>query len=211
MKLYENLDLSEALDGSIELSDWTAEKIDGLKIPELPNRKRLQLSMACQHLAFGHAQAIVVLIEKELIGSALALIRPMFEAIIRGVWLRYSASEEDIENFSKDKFPSTSEMTKNSPKSESSPLYSLKERWWETLCGYTHGGEEQIYARLGVTGLKEDFENGQIILALRWSDMVHLYAGIELADAAEDGALAGIFLNRMIAYEDGKNFCRKRS
>ncbi len=207
MKFDEDIDFSEALDNSIELSDWVAEKLCGLRIPELPNQKRLQLSMAFQHLAFEHAQAIVILVDNELVGSALALIRPMFEAIIRGVWLRYSASDEVIENFPKIKFPSPSEMAGNSPQSfsqsDSPPLSSLKERWWKTLCGYTHGGEEQICARLCETGLKESFEKDHVISALRWSEMIHCYSGLEMADAAGNNELAQLLSDRMIAIDSG--------
>ena len=64
----------------------------GVTVPILPDDKRLQLSLACQHLAIEHGQSIVVLFDDEIYGSALALLRPMFEALVRCVWLRYMAS-----------------------------------------------------------------------------------------------------------------------
>ena len=82
------------------------------------------------------------------------------------------------------------------------PLNEIKEIWWTRFCDYTHGGSGQIRARLGNSGLQANYNNADIIAALRWSDMAQLYSGVEIADAASNVSLAKEFLNRMRDYED---------
>ena len=190
---------------SQELWTWVADRLDGQRIPSLSCNKRLQLAMACQHLAIEHAQAIICLIDHEFHGSALALQRPMLEAIVRGEWLRYSATDNQVDRAAKGKFSCPDKMVRNSPRAkdqnDTPPLKDLKDIWWNQMCGYTHGGTEQLLARLGSTGLRANYQCDEVIAALRWSDMIQLYSGVEMVDAARDDALAQEFLDRMNSYE----------
>ena len=190
--MYEDLAIRNSLEQSKNLSDWIAGRLDGLGMPRFSDNKRLQLAMACLHLAFEHAQGIIPLVDNGLFGSALALKRPMFEAIIRGVWLKYHATDEEVDKAATGKFPTSSKMAGNSP-----PLEALKENWWNRLCDYTHGGSEQILARLDNTGLSADYRSDEVVLALHWSNHIQLYSGVEMALAACDESLAKAFLDRM--------------
>ena len=193
------------LDNSFALWNWIANRLDGLKIRDLPQDQRLQLAMSCQHLASEHAQAIIVLMNNELCGSAFALQRPMFEAILRGVWLRYSATQEEIEELVSRGFPTTEQMAVNSPRLEDgstiSPLKVIKDQWWNELCGYTHGGSQQILARLSSAGLQSNFGEGELAAALRWSEVAQLFSGVELADAACNESIARELLERLATYD----------
>lgn len=199
--MHAAIGIDRRLAESKELSDWVASRLDGQKIPSLPRNKRLQCAMACQHLAIEHAQAIICLVDHEFHGSALALQRPMFEAIIRGVWLKYTATDNELDKAAKGDFPPTREMLRNSPhasdQNETPPLSALGEKHWNRLCGYTHGGTEQIIARLGSSGLRDGYQYDEIIGALHWSDMIQLYSGVEVVDVVGDEALAREFLDRM--------------
>lgn len=201
-----DINIATSLEASINLSDQVAACLDGLKMPDLPYNKKLQLAMPCQHLAIEHGQAIICLVDKGLYGSALALQRPMFEAIVRGVWIRYSATDKEVEKATDGKFPHTEIMVNNSPRWEDQnstpPLNEIKEIWWKRFCDYTHGGSGQIRARLSNSGLQANYNNADVIAALRWSDMTQLYSGVEIADAACNVSLAKEFLNCMINYED---------
>ena len=203
--MHELPGICDHLEKSKKLSCWVADRLDGQRIPSLPHNKRLQLAMACQHLAIEHAQAIICLIDHELHGSALALQRPMFEAIIRGVWLRYSATDKQVDRAAEGEFPIPDKMVRISPRakdrSDAPPLKDLKNIWWNQMCGYTHGGTEQIFARLGSSGIRANYQFNEVIAALRWSDMIQLYSGVEIVDAARDDALAQMFLDRMNSYE----------
>lgn len=193
------------LENSKKLSDWVACRLDGQRIPNLSRDKRLQLAMACHHLAIEHAQSIICLIDHEFHGSALALQRPMFEAVIRGVWLRYTATNIQLDQAARGKFPNANRMvggsSRPSDQSGPPPLSALKDIWWRQFCGYTHGGTEQIFARLSSSGLRVDYQRDDVIGALRWSDQIQLYSGVEMMDAVGDVALAREFFDRMKCLE----------
>ena len=199
----DDFDLAIYLEKSMEVIVFVDDRLDGLTIHNLPDDKRLQLAGACLHQAIEHAQAIVVLVHVGLYGSAFALQRILFEAFVRGLWLRYVATDTQLNNVKKDRFPTVNEIIANfSPLGEmKESLSCLKTELWERLCSYTHTGSEQIFARLSSDGLKSNYERAEIEMALRYSDMIHLSVGIELALAANNESLAEEFLERMNLYE----------
>ena len=203
--MHEVPGIGDYLAKSKELWSWVADRLDGQRIPNLSRNRRLQLAMACQHLAIEHAQAIICLIDHQIYGSALALQRPMFEAIVRGVWLRYSATDNQVDRAAEGEFPPPDKMARISPgaknRNDAPPLKELKDIWWAQMCGYTHGGTEQILARLDSSGIRANCRCNEVIAALRWSDMIQLYSGIEMVGAVLDDALAHEFLDRMKSYE----------
>ena len=69
--------IAQRLKKSERIVLWYVSKFDGMKIPQLPNSKRLQLASACWHVTIEHSMAIVELVRAMLHGSALALVRPM--------------------------------------------------------------------------------------------------------------------------------------
>ena len=108
---------------------WCVSKFGGMRIPQLPNSKRLQLASACWHVTIEHSMAILELVHATLHGSALALVRSMYEAYIRGMWLMYVATDEDIDRAGRDKFPPNSNIItalEKSPHFSSNPLFRCK-------------------------------------------------------------------------------------
>ena len=202
--MTEDIAIDASLETSKKLSDWVAVHLNGLKIPELPNNKRLQLAMACLHLVIEHGQAIIHLVDNKFYGSALALQRPMFEGIVRGVWLRYSATDEEVDKAGNGKFLTAEEMVRSSPRLEEQedtpPLKEIKEKCWKRFCDYTHGGLEQIRARLNSVGLQDNYSSEDIMVALHWSDITQLYCGVEMASAACNLSLAQEFLSHIRNY-----------
>ena len=133
--------LSPAIAQRLNKSDcivrWYLSKLVGMEIPRLPNSKRLQLASACWHVTIEHSMAIVELVHATLHGSALALIRVMYEPYVRGMWLMYAATDEDIDRAGRDQFPSNSDIVtalEKSPHFSSQPFSDLKNQSWKRLC-----------------------------------------------------------------------------
>lgn len=205
MTAHNNLNLDGPIEESKDISILIADQLNGLKIPDLPHDKRVQVAMACQHIAIEHAQAIIFLVDDGYYGPALALQRPMFEALARGVWLKYSARDEELDKAMRGKFPRINEIVGSDwpPKKlhDNSPLEALKATWWKRLCDYTHTGPYQIRSRLDNTGLRSNYQQEDVIALLRWSDMVHLFSALELALAANKQDLITTLFERMDAYK----------
>ena len=185
--------IAQRLKKSECIMSWYYSKLVGVEIPQLPNSKRLQLASACWHVAIEHSMAIVELVRATLHGSSLALIRLMYEAYVRGMWLMYAATDEDIDRAGRDKFPSNSVIItalEKSPHFSAHPFSDVKNRSWERLCSFTHTGYQQIGARLTPQGLGYDYQDSEILEALLWADTVALTAAATVAIEAQNDPLA---------------------
>ncbi len=156
-----------------------------MKIPQLPDDKRAQLASAGLVVAIEHSMAIVVLVRKTFHGSALALMRLLFEAYGRGMWLMYAATDDDIDRAGRDRFPNdfnriVAEIDEKIPLS--SPFSALKNESWKKLCSFTHTGFQQIGARLTPQGIGYAYKESEILGALHWADTLALLAVVTFAE-----------------------------
>lgn len=107
-------------------------------------------------LSLEHALGAVVLFQQGLFPSAVALARPQYESLVRGIWLLYAASDNWVEKLSE---PLTMESAKraneglgladmlkalagspDAPAAIVGQLREYKDVTWEAMCSYTHGG-----------------------------------------------------------------------
>ena len=181
---------------------FVVESVNGLKMPELPNSKRMQLSAGCLHVAIEHGQSIVVLAQHKCFGSALALQRPLLETFQRGLWLRHAATNDQVDAAGSDKFPSKTTMLEELEKTLqlNGPPY-MRGAFWNQMCSYTHGGFQQVGARLTKEGLQSNYTFDEVKQVLRSSEMVQLAAAAGLATMAANESLAKTFLERLKLYE----------
>lgn len=76
-----------------ELSNWIARNqnemnVGGGRVKHVP--------AAVLGLAIEHQMAIQDLVARQHLGSAFALVRPQFEALVRGIWLDLCATEDEL-------------------------------------------------------------------------------------------------------------------
>ncbi|HXG69774.1 MAG TPA: hypothetical protein VNJ04_04080 [Gemmatimonadaceae bacterium] len=197
---FPNADRPKSLQQSIATLNWIHSKLHGQKIPKMPTSKRMQLAGGCWHVTIEHSMAIVVLVDQSLHGSALALVRPLFESYIRGMWLMHAATDAEVDAAGRDEFPrDINKLTRALRAAGASHFTALKEQWWKRLCSLTHTGYQQIGARLTPEGLGYAYDNDEIAQALGWADGIGLLAVVAFAGMAEDHALAQEALNYMRA------------
>ena len=180
---------------------WVHSRLDGLKLPGMPTSKRQAMAAACFHVAVEHEQGILVLIDDKVYASAFALMRVLFEAYLRGLWLLHAASDEEINRAGKDKFPGASEAVK-ALETKGYSLTKIKAHSWSRLCSYTHTGYQQIGARLTPVGLGYDYKDEEVVDALTLANNVVLLAVIEFAQLADSEALARQAMERLRALND---------
>jgi hypothetical protein len=75
---------------------WLDRQIDGV---EIKSDDRTRLAACCLGMAREHHKALVLLVANSLVGSALALVRLIFEAYVRGIWLHRCASDREVARF----------------------------------------------------------------------------------------------------------------
>lgn len=107
-------------------------------------------------LSLEHAASTLVLFKQGLLSSAIALTRPQFESLVRGVWLLHAASDNWVNKLSE---PLTVETAKRANEGlgladmfkelEGNPdapapivgqLREYKEVTWKAMNSYAHGG-----------------------------------------------------------------------
>ncbi len=176
---------------------WVQQHVDGLTLAE--PCKRSYLSGACLHASIEHGLAILVLVDEDLYGSALALIRLQFEAYVRGMWLAQCASDSEIDKAGRDEFPAINSMIASLEKPgllDSASLSTIKSGAWKPLNSFTHTGYQQIGPRLNKDGIGPYFDDGQVRVALNWAEALTILCAIAFAGLAKDDQLALAALER---------------
>lgn len=152
------------------------------------------LSHACFDLVIEHHISILSLCKEELYCSALALLRVEFEALVRGLWLRYAASETEINRFKKDNDePEFHELIKaveeNAGISEGL-LSCIKEKQWNVFNSFTHTGIDAISRRVSeITTGYDNYKESDVIKALRFSGLIVVLTAVELASLSKKQTL----------------------
>lgn len=125
----------------------------------------LYMSMAMEH----HESIMMLLASGHLIGSATALIRPLTETMVRGLWTFYIATPEVVEKVASNKFdfkPFSSKIDDlerfHGKPGVFTPLKDKKN--WNTLNGLTHSGIEQLGRRIQPNGLVDTLYDEDEIL-----------------------------------------------
>lgn len=158
---------------------------------------RNRISAALLHLALGHHEAIQVLVSYEpspLNGSAAALLRPQFEAYVRGAWYHRCASEQDLEQFIKgNKPPKINKLISDLETIscfEENKFREVKDFVWNPMCDLTHGGISQVASRNSSSEITENYTDKQVREILHGASSVTLTTSVELAIVLNNNAIA---------------------
>ena len=146
--------ISDALRG-VELADsiCKSKKVNFTSLAD-------KLAFTCFDLVIEHGAAITLLVESKLFGSSKALVRPQFEAFVRGLWLKYDATDIEIQNFQKGQvqLPFKRMLSRVEPylNEQTGILSDLQQRHWKNLCDFTHSGSLALTLRVGNTTTGHD-------------------------------------------------------
>lgn len=180
---------------------WLEQEIDGL---EVKSDDRTRLAAGCFGLALEHQRAIVVLISRSIFGSALSLVRSIFEAYVRGVWLYRRASDADLERFKTDKLDCTFESLVQDVERldgfDEGVLSSVKRQWWKAMNSFTHGGIAQIARRDTGAAITPNYEKEEIAEVLGFANAIALLAAAQITLLAGNEQLAKSVLEKATVF-----------
>ena len=152
-------------------------------------------------MALEHQKAIVLLIAKNLHGSAFALVRPLFETYVRGLWLHRCATDADLGKFVKGqdigKFGDLCAAVEWLDGFKDGVLSDVKERSWSAMSGFTHTGMEQIARRYTEETIEANYDEGEILEALNFACGIGWLAAIAICDLAGNVELANTVLEKV--------------
>lgn len=191
MKIQEKIQKSETL------IHWLDKKIDGLKIS---SDDRSRISASCFDVALEHQKAILILIANKLIGSAFSLVRILFEAYIRGLWIGKCATDKEIEKFKKNKLKKTFgtliQEIEQKDGFQEGVLSKAKAANWTAMNSYTHSGFFQTVRRNTEESIEPNYDEDEILEALMFSDAISLLTALQIAIMAGNTEFANELLER---------------
>ncbi|HKT31174.1 MAG TPA: DUF5677 domain-containing protein [Gammaproteobacteria bacterium] len=183
--------LAKALSQSKKLFGILDKEMGELKIPA---NDRYRLSTALFHQVFEHHRAICYLLKNGLVGSAIALVRSIFESTVRGIWLSQCATDQEVDAFKKDTrrkdFSTLITEIEARFASDNSALSRIKNGQWKAMCSFTHSGYLQAVRRITPQDIGPNYSNEEQIITLTFADYCVSLAAIGVCALAEQDAAA---------------------
>lgn len=186
------------IEKAFELHEWIAGRLDGL---DISRERKVLLAVSCYDVVIEHHIGIATLLRSRINGSAFALVRPLFETFVRGVWLRHCATEQDIDSYVSDrldfKFRQLLEAVEKVDGFQDGVLSGLKKSAWRAMNSYTHGGIQQAGRRTSGAYIEPDFPLEEIVEVIKLSGSFALIAFQQIAIEAKRMDLATEALEKM--------------
>jgi uncharacterized protein DUF6988 len=185
------MSLADALKNSREIESNVNAAAQGVQFPD---SSRARLSAALLDQVYEHHESIQLLLEKKLVGSAFALLRPTFETALRGIWLFRCATDAEVEQFKKDRLDKTlAELISAVEAAVDAPgtaLSHVKAKYWNGMCSYTHGGYLQAVRRNSMTDIGPEYSEEEQIGVLSFADACLLLASVSICSLGNREDLA---------------------
>lgn len=160
-----------------------AEMLRGVR---LPNDLRTRVAAACFAIAQQHHNSILILLARPepLEATGMALLRPLLEAVIRGLWIARVATNEQVERFvTKGSDVSMSKMTKEIDAVTGMNSHSaLYKGGWSFLSSYTHTGEFQVQRWLKTQHVKSSYSEQELAELLKFASLAGTLASQAVID-----------------------------
>lgn len=186
---HEPFSLPIELQKSKDFWHLVEQQLQGVVVPSSTLAKRV--GIAFLYLSLEHLYAIITLIHDRQFASAFSLMRPQYEAAIRGAWFSFSASEEQARSLlDDDALPriqsQITELIATRPDLEG--LDAIHAASWGWLNDYTHGGSTLIKSR---------FQEGRIDCAI-----TETHAATNLAQVRRFGLMVAVWFGEVAGRND---------
>jgi len=192
---------------------WIAETTGKISFP---STDRNRAAAACFAIAQEHHEAIVRLAELQLFASSFALLRVVFEAYVRGVWLYLCATDSEVGRFIALKEPPVLGDLLKAIDGHwmfvDTPLSGYKTENYRQLCAFTHTGGQQVMRWNHEVGIEPDYHIDDVMQVVITSEQLSLLSLLGIASLGDepDIALAAIrefevIRDAIYAPDDGVN------
>jgi hypothetical protein len=130
-----------------------------------------RLAAAYTSLGLEHHEAIIRLIRSELHGSAMALVRPVFEILFQSHWVFGCAKANDVERIAKGKkfeFPAIGTLVQDVDNAYGTGGFfsEVKRRGWKAMNSYTHSGILQLSSRFDGDSVTPNYKQDALTQAV---------------------------------------------
>lgn len=140
-------------------------------------------------IAIDHCAAIVFLMEEGFYSTSFALIRLLFEAYLRGLWLKHCASDEKVSSYFRGEEPPKT-MIKEIESIEAfsdGTLSHIKKENWKAMCDFTHTGGLHLQWWQSQDAIKPIFSPEALEVCLNTAELYGAMASLELIQMSKSG------------------------
>ena len=195
--------VNEAMGLAKDVAVWNADRIYGLEIyTNDPGR----MAVTAFSVVHEHHRACGQLTHSGLLGSAMALMRPIFEVFVRGLWLQW-ADDAELRRYQlgKDSLNPEKAIKWIVERSGQQRYADMLDTWLQskkTLHGYVHHSYQSLIRQGG----EIDILHEEVVSLLTFSSSMAVHASLEITelmerDAPEDRKSATIALTRPLQWE----------
>lgn len=137
-----------------------------------------------------HHAAIVFLMKNTFYSSSFALLRILFEAYLRGLWLKHCATDLQVSGlFRGDEPPKTMvEEIESTEAFDSGVLSRFKKNSWSAMCDFTHTGGSHLQRWQSQDAVEPTFAPEELEECLNCAELFGAMAGLELVQLSKSGA-----------------------
>jgi len=188
---------------SLDRADHALNEVcDATEVDWVIVDNKTQLLLEYFSTALEHQAAIILLVRNNLRGSALALVRSVFEIVYRSLWVQFCATSEQADKIKKGPFdfPFMGQMVSEVDKTLATSFFSeIKRLSWGIQNDFTHTGRLQRIGRVAGTGGQHiDYPDKGMILQIDCVAQVVVIYSIVLAKSHGHDA-AGERLDKLAA------------
>lgn len=174
--------VQRALEWAEHVRHWNETSLSGLVLHAPDPDHMAAVAFAVVH---EHQASAALLVKHGLLGSATALMRPAFEAFVRGIWLQW-ADNQELAHFQKGRDTATPDkiirkVVKRSGVQRYADLLDTWQQSEKTMHGYVHHGYQSLIRRSG----EIDTPPEEVVDLLGFSTSMALHASLEILELAE--------------------------
>ena len=181
------MSLSQAISQAKDLSIWLHEKTNGKRIQV---NRRSQTGLGLLQHSLDVADAIVILLEKNLWGPAWALARPLFESYVLGIWILKCASDENIDQFlDNGRLPKFSKLLKavdKKAKPQADWIRKTDKANMRQFHDFTHGGIQHVSRRISDNAVEPRYPEQELEYLVGLGVEVSIRVGVEIFSLMND-------------------------
>ncbi|MGH7239016.1 MAG: DUF6988 family protein [Candidatus Saccharimonadales bacterium] len=140
-------------------------------------------------IAQDHRHAIVFLLKNTFYSSSLALLRSLFEAYLRGLWLKYCATDIQVKEFIAGGEPPNTVIAEIEaiPGFQEKILSRIKKDVWKTMCAYTHTGGLHLLQWQTPGGVEPNFDADDLEECLNCAELFGAMSALEFVQMSKAG------------------------
>ena len=156
---------------------------------EMSESMKNRAASTCFAIAQDHHAAIVLLMENTFYSSSFTLLRSVFEAYLRGLWLKHCATEVQAAEFFQGTPPPKTMVAEieTTPGFSNGVLSRIKKANWDSMCEFTHTGGLHLQRWQSHDAVEPKFDEEEIEECLNCAELFGAMAGLEQVQLRKSG------------------------